>query len=50
MKWLTLSFVGSYGLHFPFLHITGLAAGAGAAVGAGLGAGDSAGIGSIGCI
>ena len=48
MKWLTLSFVGSYGLHFPFLHITGLAAGA--AVGAGLGAGDSAGIGSIGGI
>ena len=48
MKWLTLSFVGSYGLHFPFLHITGLAAGA--AVGAGLGAGNSAGIGSIGGI
>ena len=48
MKWLTLSFVGSYGLHFPFLHITGLAAGA--AVGAGFSAGGSAGIGSIGGI
>ena len=48
MKWLTLSFVGSYGLHFPFLHITGFAAGV--AVGAGFSAGGSAGIGSIGGI